>query len=485
VLSLGLSLASRARGGAGGAAASAAALALEFTRAGPTVEAVFTAQQYAQWTNDPAYADRVGDWKAAGGEVPFAQAVTFTRASTALGTDIYGSLSQVAVDGARMGYDAAGAPAGLLVEGATTNQVRNPRAEGAVAGTPGTMPTFWSGSTAAGGLSRSSVVVQAVDGMTALDIRVSGTTSGPNTFFNVSGFETATAPAAAGQTWTGSCHLALLAGSLAGLTLRIELPKYTAASAYINSAASGGLSPGATAQRFSFTNTPADGTLGFLGLGLQLFVAAASAVVDFTVRVYGPQLEQQPFATSLILPPAAAPAASTRAADVATVSGQAFADAFGAGAAQGWVVVEASLPQAAPAGVNAFLAQIDDGTNDNRVYLINVAGTATVSANARVATVYSGNAAPANSFTAGSPFRAAMRWGSGTLACCLGAGAVATLTGAVPSGLTTLRLGNVLGSSNPLNGRIRGLWCGPEQPSNAQLQAATTLGADVAAAIRG
>jgi hypothetical protein len=207
--------------------------------------------------------------------------------------------------------------------------------------------------------------------------------------------------------------------------------------------------------------------------------------VDATFRVAGPQLEQQPFATSLVLPPVAAPAAATRAADVATLIGTAFADAFGAGAAQGWVVVEAMLPQAAPTGVNQTLVQVDDGSSNNRILLRNDAGTANMLAYRVTAGAGASPVTPLVGAAGGAVFRCGMAWdAAGNVRSSGNGGAIVTLTGA-PNGLIALRLGNNNSTTGPLSGRIRGLWCGYEQPSDAQLQAATVLGADVGAAIKG
>ena len=71
---------------------------------------------------------------------------SFRRASTGWCFDAFGALVAVATDTPRYDHDPITlANLGLLMEEARTNAVRNPRFEGAIAGTPGTAPTYTSG----------------------------------------------------------------------------------------------------------------------------------------------------------------------------------------------------------------------------------------------------------------------------------------------------------------------------------------------------
>jgi hypothetical protein len=60
---------------------------------------------------------------------------------------------------------------GLLVEEARTNSIRNNSMQGAVAGTPGTLPTNWSESRAAG-LTQTVVGTGTQNGIDYIDIRL-------------------------------------------------------------------------------------------------------------------------------------------------------------------------------------------------------------------------------------------------------------------------------------------------------------------------
>jgi hypothetical protein len=102
---------------------------------------------------------------------------------------------------------------GLLIEESRTNSIRNNTMVGAVAGTPGTLPTNWSTFTALTGLTREIVGTGTENGITYIDIRVSGTPSGAGRYDFV--YETGTGVAALnGQTWTNSGYFKLQAGTL-------------------------------------------------------------------------------------------------------------------------------------------------------------------------------------------------------------------------------------------------------------------------------
>jgi uncharacterized protein YmfQ (DUF2313 family) len=243
---------------------------------------------------------------------------SFSRASAATWFDGSGTLQVAGVDQARPEVDqGTGALTGrTIVEPASQNLVVNPRADGAVAGNPGVPPTAWRIIGAWNGLSRSIVGVGTEGGLPFVDVRLQGTAAanGGNAIW----FDTNnSSPAAPGTTLTQSVYLRLLAGTLSNLVLmqlRIEGTNGAARTELL------GATPlrdaiGPARQRFALT-----GTLSNAGTthaaGLIEFNVAAGADVDFTLRIAGPQREPGLVATSLILPPAGAPAISTRAADI-------------------------------------------------------------------------------------------------------------------------------------------------------------------------
>ncbi|OJY71840.1 MAG: hypothetical protein BGP12_09635 [Rhodospirillales bacterium 70-18] len=256
--------------------------------------------------------------------------IAFTRASTASYTDNAGTLRSVAIDTPRFDTDPATLlPRGLLAEEQRTNQIRNPRAEGATVGTigaGGVLPTNW-GRYATAGLSSAVVAVGTESGIPYCDIRWWGTATGTAsaTCFP----EPATVIAGGiGQSWTASMFCTLVGGSLAGASSgpALNVIEYTATGVYV--VGSGvGFTPIAAAlatQRRSYTRMLTGDTTNFVGTTIAT-TFPTGAVVDFTLRIGVPQLEQGPFASSPILPPAGTLAASTRAADIAKIAGADFA----------------------------------------------------------------------------------------------------------------------------------------------------------------
>ena len=100
----------------------------------------------------------------------FSDMHSITRASTKYAQDLAGVWTEFA----------SGVPAitdrGILIEESRTNQIRNNSMQGAVAGTPGTLPTNW-GVSVAGGLTRTVVGTGTENGIEYIDVRVQGTTT--------------------------------------------------------------------------------------------------------------------------------------------------------------------------------------------------------------------------------------------------------------------------------------------------------------------
>lgn len=255
-----------------------------------------------------------------------------SRGTTASYFDAAGTLRIAPPGWARVDFS-SGAPV-LLAEAASVNQIRNPRAEGAVAGVVGAggaLPEYWSVGGSAD-LTKTVIGTGSESGIPFLDLRVSGTVGASSVFVLV--FETNTAiPALSGQSWTGSLFVSLLAGSVP--SARIGIREYRSTGAdngggiYPIGLAGGALGLG----RGSGTRTLSGGaTTACVREHLEIPVTAGNSY-DFTLRVGIPQLEQGAAATSPILPPAGAPAASKRDADQLSIPAV-LAGGYGAGAAE-------------------------------------------------------------------------------------------------------------------------------------------------------
>lgn len=253
----------------------------------------------------------------------FANVATVTRASTktdAGGWDFtsggtVGTLTEYA-----SGVAAIHPTAGLLVEESTTNEVRNPRCEGAVAGTPGTLPTNWASS----GTATVNVIGSGTDGgWPYVDVQWTGTPSGYTSLF----FEgSSQIVAASGETWTASCGVKIVGGDLTNVTsVEHNIQFVGTPSTFVTASIQSGLN--ASHKRWIVSGTAGAGTTH-----VRSYVTVdASAAIDITLRIYVPQLEEKAYPTSPVLPVAASPAAATRAADDVTIPNGAWSNDGGAG----------------------------------------------------------------------------------------------------------------------------------------------------------
>jgi hypothetical protein len=190
---------------------------------------------------------------------------------------------------------------GILVEEARTNSVTNSSMIGAVVGSPGTFPTTWTGAnwTVAG--------TGTENGLPYIDARYVGTPSGTQ-FLNFG----ANPAASAGQAWTASVYTRLVAGSLTNVTaLQLTAASTGGTTASANQTVSTAtLEP---AVRSTVTVTAGTGATG----ATSYIRMTGSGAVDFTIRLYAPQLELGAFATSPIITTGAA---GTRGADAGRIT---------------------------------------------------------------------------------------------------------------------------------------------------------------------
>jgi hypothetical protein len=196
----------------------------------------------------------------------------------------------------------------LLLEPQRTNSLRNSTMVGAVAGSPGTLPTNWN----QGGwtsLTRQIVATPVVNGLQCIDVRFSGTAS-QNTMQIVPESITQIA-ASAGQVWTASYYASVVAAP----------NPYNSANASIFwlggvAGPSQTTTLTSTLSRFAVTGTaPASTTHGTPAIGFALTIGAT---YDFTIRIAAPQMELGAYATTFI---PTTTAAVTRLIDAASKTG--------------------------------------------------------------------------------------------------------------------------------------------------------------------
>jgi hypothetical protein len=393
--------------------------------------------------------------------------IAFTRASTGSYYDVTGTLRSAAINTPRFDTDPATlAPRGLLAEEQRTNQIRNPRAEGATVGTIGSggvLPTNW-GRYATAGLSSAVVAAGTESGIPYCDIRWWGTATGTAsaTCFP----EPATVIAGSiGQSWTASVFCALVGGSLAGASSgpALNVIEYTATGIYVIGTGVG-FTPIAAAlatQRRSYTRVLTGDTTNFVGTTIAT-TFPTGAVVDFTLRIGVPQLEQGAFASSPILPPAGTPAASTRAADIAAISGADFAALYNQAACS-----VATRFQSFGAA-NSFVLRVSDLTYGNGLTFGCNSGTALAQAVVGGTPTLSPGSMPARS-TAITRLAGALATDDAQAAV-NGVTVTRDTSGAMPPGMVQANLGSDHLGFNNLNGWVQRLALYPSRIPDTMLR---------------
>jgi hypothetical protein len=383
----------------------------------------------------------------------------------------YYPTTTAAYQGPRFDHDPVTlAPRGLLIEEQRTNSIRNNTMQGAVAGTPGTLPTNWSillgGIT---GLTREIVGVGVEGGITYIEIRIFGTPSASGSYriFTESVNNIA---ALTGQTWTHSYFITRVSGSLSGITAFTDVfQEFTSGGGFITEAGVAALTPGTAAlsiQRSTTTRTLSGGaTTAFVRTGLQLGLSGAA--IDITLRIGLPQLELGAFATSVI---PTTTAAATRAADVAVMTGANFSSWYNA--SEGTVFVEAVSPNAGPATDYGYFS-LTTASGFGRGYAA-LARTGAVGFVRRDAV---SNVGISVSFS-GTPTRLATTISTASGSRSVNGGAINTDSTALtldPIQVLHIGFNNVVSppAQNYLNGHIRRIAYYPRRLSNAELQGLT------------
>lgn len=262
-----------------------------------------------------------------------ANIATVTRASKAwddnwsgVSGDPVGALTEFASGVMRSG------PQGALIEPASTNQIRNPRAEGATVGdlaASGVLPQTglasnqgdWRMNYTGGAVSV--VATGTENGWPYIDIRFNGTFTGDNWLE----FEDRQViSVSAGEVWTGSVGLKLVAGTVpARLSLNVDERTAGGGFGSFNTGNEVDLSGiDSTHRRYAITETIDHASVVSASMILYGKNFGGGAV-DFTIRIYVPQFEMSAGATSVVLPEPSTPAAVTRAADFVSIPAGAWA----------------------------------------------------------------------------------------------------------------------------------------------------------------
>jgi hypothetical protein len=392
--------------------------------------------------------------------------VTFTRATTATYFDEDGILQSALANVPRIDFNPSTLVCnGLLIEEQRTNSIRNNTMVGAVAGTPGTVPTNWSVASAAG-LTTNVIGTGTSGGVTYIDLQITGTTTGTSYVLVP---EAATQIAALnGQAWASSAWWSVVAGNLTNVTAYFfDIRELDSGGVQLTSGAISVSAPTSTFTRIAASRTTSNASTAFVQPRFR-FTVTNSAAVDFTLRIGLPQLELGAFATSVI---PTTTTALTRNADVASMTGTDFSSWYNQ--SSGSMFVEFSLSQPASGG-NQFLVRASDNSYNNAV-VDNVASTGFVQLVTASGGVFDGSASAAVAVSANTNTKFCGAYATNDIAACKDGGTVATDTSAtIPTALTRFDIGSDHAGVNRVKaGTIRRIAYYPTRLANTTLQALT------------
>jgi len=391
-------------------------------------------------------------------QLPETGAVDFdvTRATPAFRTNASGVSESVASGVPRLDYPAAGGCPALLVEPAATNQIRNNSMQGAVTGTPGTLPTNYS--TVTRGLSRSITNIGTENGVDFIDVRFSGTANITDQVL-VLPEPVDFIAASTGQTWTSSAYFSIIASPQPPNSYRIGVREQAGTSILAQTNVE--FSPTGVLTRVSATRTLSNISTTQVAFSINFPVTNGQAY-DFTIRIGWPQMEQSSVATSPILTTSAA---VTRNADVISKTG---VSGF-IGQTEGTLYAEVDFSRPGKTAVRVL--ELTDDTMNNRI-LIAFGSDTTIITRVTTATVEQA------SFTATVAFgilKIAFAYSSaGCVLFVNGINAASNLSATIPL-CNKINIGSTFANLSQLNDRIRAAAIYTTRLSNTELAALTSL----------
>jgi hypothetical protein len=390
-------------------------------------------------------------------------AFTVTRASTKNVLGSNGLYQSVANNVPAFEFNTNGSYRGLLVEPGATNQIRNNSAQGAVAGTPGTLPTHYSVPTPAG-LTTDVAGVGTENGINYFDIRVSGTATSTTNYeirFEASNTQIV---ATASQVWTHSAFLKVVSAPNPPNNYQLRIRESTSGGTFVGWILQT-VVPTSNLLSYSATGTTAATTervAPFLIAGVTNGVA-----YDFTIRIGWPQMETGSVATSPIVTTAGT---ANRAADVVSLTG-----ASSLIGASGTLYAEFDWRSRTESAARIIFGLEQTGTTNN--IRLSFGGTNQLQLTALAidgGSVVASSQATLGQFPAGITKLALAYDGTGVQLFVNGTAiTLASPTGSYPS-VNAVVIGSRDGGQF-LNDHIRACAVFPTRLSNAQIQSLTTL----------
>jgi hypothetical protein len=260
----------------------------------------------------------------------------------------------------------------LILESQRTNAIPNPRGLGAVAGTPGTLPTGWNAALGAG-ISRQVVGTGVENGVEYVDIRYFGTSTNSSLFWTNTFAAGADAPAlTVGQNLATSIYLAVVGGTMPPGDISLRCDSLDANRASLSSWPGATIGPlTSTLTRYTAVVAATHASTAFGRMALWSGSGNGTAV-DVTIRYGYPQSEANvPHVSSLILPPEGTTGASTRGVDVVNTPASAIFPG-GVGTVLGRTTIDSNR------GMISIFVQIDDNSLNNRISISNETNSTSV-----------------------------------------------------------------------------------------------------------
>jgi len=349
----------------------------------------------------------------------------------------------------------------LLLEPQRTNSIRNSSMVGAVAGTPGTLPTNWLNLVTAG-LTRTIVGTGTENGLPYVDIRFNGTANALSTRIDFEGSTNIAALTA--QVWTNSIYSKIVSQPNPAVSYALQMLERTSGGGFVTDG-SQIFTPTTSLQRFAFTRTLNGGATVANVQPCITINLTNGATYDFTIRIAAPQMELGAFATTWV---PTTTATVTRNADTASRTNV----AGWIGQTEGTLFVDLIANRT---GVNQNIG-LGDGTANNRIDLrLTLGNTFQLVISQAGAVVY--NQSSATTFAQGQRIKMAAAYKSGALTniyvngVSVASATAGTITGNF-SGIYTVSFG---GSTDPLFSPITQALLFPTRLDNATLEQLTTL----------
>ena len=258
-----------------------------------------------------------------------------------------------------------------------TNSIRNNSMVGAA--NPSTLPTNWATSTPISGLTETIVGTGTEHGLPYMDWRINGTANtGGGDYLDLNFESSVQIVASSGQVWTISFGHKLVGGSFGSLTLLGQINENTSAGDYVVGGNGTFTTPDATFRREAHTRTLAGGgTVARIRPILGIGNITNSLAIDFTLRIYAPQVELGAFASPPILTTSAAVAIAGNQQVISGLTSQL------ANGVYGFVQLDSRAPVAETSFVQVL--SINDGTGNNSI-IVQRNGSGGVRLNVIVAT---------------------------------------------------------------------------------------------------